>query len=177
MTDAAKEKTAFSVPEDLFQYKVLPFGLHGTLAMFQRAMNKLLRPHREYAVAYLDDIVVFSSDWESHLPRVEGVLQSPRTHGFTANRKKCAIGLKEAKYLGYGIGRGQIKPQSSKVEAVLTWPKPKSKSQLRTFLGLVGYYRRFLKYFTTRAAPLTALRKSLQTRYSGLKRWRLLGRI
>lgn len=139
----------------MFQYKVLPFGLHGAPATFQRTMNKLLWPHKEYAVAYLDDIVVFSSDWESHLPRVEAVLQSLRAHGFTANPEKCAIGLKEAKYLGYVVGRGQIKPQSNKVEAVLTWPKPKSKSQLRTFLGLVGYYRRFVKDFATREDPLS----------------------
>ncbi|KAJ8268644.1 hypothetical protein COCON_G00138160 [Conger conger] len=74
LTPQAREKTAFATPDGLFQYRVLPFGVHGAPATFQRLMDNLLRPHREYAAAYLDDIVIHSADWESHLRRLEAVL-------------------------------------------------------------------------------------------------------
>uniref|UniRef100_A0A8C5Q151 ribonuclease H n=1 Tax=Leptobrachium leishanense TaxID=445787 RepID=A0A8C5Q151_9ANUR len=76
LTEGAKEKTAFVTPEGSFQYKKMPFGLQNAPATFQRAMDKLLRPHQQYAAAYLDDIVVHSTDWESHLPRVQAVLET-----------------------------------------------------------------------------------------------------
>uniref|UniRef100_A0A8C5M0U9 ribonuclease H n=1 Tax=Leptobrachium leishanense TaxID=445787 RepID=A0A8C5M0U9_9ANUR len=78
LTEQAKEKTAFSTPQGLFQYTVLPFGLHGAPATFQRLMDKILRPHARYAAAYLDDVVVFSTDWETHLPKVQRVLDAVR---------------------------------------------------------------------------------------------------
>lgn len=100
VSPASKEKTAFSTPSGLYQYKVMPFGLHGTSAIFQRLMDKVLRPHTEYASAYLDNIVIFSESWETHLNRVNAVLQSLREVSLTANPDKCFVGLSEAKYLG-----------------------------------------------------------------------------
>nr|XP_014351057.1 PREDICTED: uncharacterized protein LOC102354893 [Latimeria chalumnae] len=93
LTPRAKEKTTFSTPDGLFQYTVLPFGLHGAPATFQRLMNQLLRPHRAYAVAYLDDIVIFSPDWESHLLKVGAVLRTFGQAGLTASPAKCKIGM------------------------------------------------------------------------------------
>ena len=159
LTEGAKEKTAFSVPDGHFQYVVLPFGLHGAPATFQRMMDKILRPHRKYAAAYLDDVIIHSTDWESHLPRVQAVLNSIREAGLTANPKKCAIGQEEARYLGYTIGRGVIKPQINKVEAIQNWPRPLNKKQVKAFLGLTGYYRRFIENFASIASPLTDLTK------------------
>uniref|UniRef100_A0A803JM67 Gypsy retrotransposon integrase-like protein 1 n=1 Tax=Xenopus tropicalis TaxID=8364 RepID=A0A803JM67_XENTR len=163
LTDRAKEKTAFSTPEGLFQYLVLPFGLHGAPATFQRTMDQILRPHRQYAAAYLDDVVIHSSDWQSHLPRVQAVLDSIRMAGLTANPKKCSIGLEEAKYLGYNIGRGLVKPQLNKVQAIQDWPRPVTKKQVRAFLGITGYYRRFIANFATIAVPLTDLTKGTKS--------------
>lgn len=159
LSQESKEKTAFSTPRGLFQYKVMPFGLHGAPASFQRLMDKILRPHVEYASAYIDDIVIFSETWEEHLARVQAVVQTLREASLTANPDKCFFGLSEAKYLGYIVGGGMVKPQVSKVEAIKEWPVPQNKKQVRAFLGLAGYYRRFVQDFSSITAPLTDLIK------------------
>lgn len=159
LTERAKEKTAFSAPSGHFQYTRLPFGLHGAPATFQRMMDRILRPHGGYASAYLDDVIIYTSDWESHLPKVQAVVDSLRQAGLTANPKKCTIGLEEAMYLGYTIGRGLIKPQLNKIDAIQNWPRPLNKKQVRSFLGIAGYYRRFIPNFASMAVPLTDLTK------------------
>ncbi|CAM4532654.1 unnamed protein product [Caretta caretta] len=123
-------------------------------------MDKLLRPHAKYAAAYLDDIVIHSPDWETHLGKVEVVLDALRKASFTANPLKCVIELAEARYLGYVVGRGLVKPQRNKMEAMQGWPRPVCKKQVRAFLGIVGYYQRFIPHFTKRAGPLTDLIKA-----------------
>nr|XP_040058772.1 uncharacterized protein LOC120834693 isoform X2 [Gasterosteus aculeatus aculeatus] len=160
LTETAKEKTAFATPEGLYHYRVLPFGVHGAPATFQRMMDQVLRPHREYAAAYLDDVVIHSPDWTTHVGHLKAVLGSLRRAGLTANPKKCHLGLEEAEYLGYTIGRGSVRPQSRKVEAIATWPKPATKRQVKTFLGLVGYYQCFIPHFATIAAPLHEMTKN-----------------
>lgn len=87
----SKEKTAFATPGGLWQYRRMPFGLCGARATFQRLMDQVLKSHKEYAAAYLDDVVIQSADWESHLPRVQKVLDSLRQAGLTANPKKCKL--------------------------------------------------------------------------------------
>ncbi|CAM5154394.1 unnamed protein product [Natator depressus] len=156
----AKEKMAFSTPEGRFQYTVLPFGLHGAPATFQHLMDKLLWPHTSCAAAYLDDVVIHTPDWETHLGKVEAFLDTLRRAGLTANPAKCAIGLAQAKYLGYIVGRGMVKPQLNKLEAIQNWPRLNRKKQVWAFLGVVGYYRRFIPHFATRASPLTDLIKA-----------------
>ena len=154
LTQRAKPKTAFSTPEGLFQYTVLPFGVHGAPATFQRMMDRVLRPHKEYAAAYLDDIVIQSTSWELHLQHLDAVLGALRKAGLTANAKKCRIGLTETEYLGFTIGRGCVKPQARKVERIREWPRPLTKKQLKSLLGLLSYYAKFLPHYATVAAPL-----------------------
>ncbi|CAM4714329.1 unnamed protein product [Lepidochelys kempii] len=122
-------------------------------------MDKLLQPHTSYAAAYLDDVIIHTPDWETHLEKVEAVLDTLRWAGLTANPAKCAIGLAEAKYLAYIVGRGMVKPQLNKLEAIQNWPRPNWKKQVWAFLGVVGYYRQFIPHFATRASPLTDLIK------------------
>ncbi|KAA0724151.1 Retrovirus-related Pol polyprotein from transposon 297 [Triplophysa tibetana] len=96
LTRKDREKTAFSTPSGHWQYRVLPFGLHGAPATFQRMMDIILRPHQEYAAAYVDDVVVHSESWEDHLDRLRRVLSELRRAGLTANPRKCHLGLGEA---------------------------------------------------------------------------------
>ncbi|KAL1252623.1 hypothetical protein QQF64_017316 [Cirrhinus molitorella] len=140
-----------------WQYRTLPFGLHGAPANFQRLMDILLRPHQAYAGTYLDDIVIHSEAWEDHLDRLWKVLSELQKAGLTANPRKCHLALSEAKYLGLQIGRGFIHPQEKKVEAILSAPMPRTKTQVRAFLGLAGYYRCFIPNFSSLATPLTDL--------------------
>ena len=165
LTQRAREKTAFATPDGLYQYTVLPFGVHGAPATFQRMMDRVLRAHRQYAAAYIDDIVIHSSTWALHLHHLRAVLGALRTAGLTANPKKCHLGLEEASYLGYRVGRGNVKPQEEKVQTIRTWPRPQTKKQVKSFLGLVGYYQRFIPQFATLASPLHELtRRTLPDR-------------
>lgn len=110
-SEETKEKTAFSSPDGVFQYTKKPFWLQGAPATFQGTMDRIFKPHKSYAAAYLDDIVVFTTDWENHLSKVQVVLDSLRKARFTANPVKCAIGLHKARYLGYIVGKGMIRPR------------------------------------------------------------------
>ncbi|KAL0164259.1 hypothetical protein M9458_040012, partial [Cirrhinus mrigala] len=162
LTAEAKPKTAFSTPSGHWQYRTLPFGLHGAPATFQRLMDVILRPHQSYAAACLDDVVIHSEAWEDHLERLRRVLSELRRAGLTANPRKCHLAMNEAKYLGFTVGRGLVKPQENKVRAILDAPKPCNKTQVRAFLGLAGYYRCFIPSFSSIAAPLTDLTRKGQ---------------
>ncbi|CAM4511382.1 unnamed protein product [Lepidochelys kempii] len=101
-------------------------------------MDKLLWPHTSYTAVYLDDMIIHTPD---QLEKVEAVLDTLRLADLKANPAKCAIGLAKAKYLGYIVGRGMVKPQLNKLEAIQNWHQLNQKKQVRAFLGVVGYYR------------------------------------
>ena len=157
LSPESKEKTAFSAPDGLYQFRTLPFGLFGAPATFQRLMDRVLRPHAAFAAAYLDDVIIHSDNWAQHLRHVAAVLESLRQAGLTANPKKCTIGRAEVRYLGYHLGRGQVRPLVDKTAAIATCLRPKTKKEVRRFLGLAGYYRRFIPAFAELTSPLTDL--------------------
>ena len=129
LTRTTREKTAFASPGGLYQYTFLPFGIHGDPATFQRMMNQLLRPHQAYAVAYIDDIIIHSASWDVHLRQLRAVLGELRKAGLTANPTKCRLGLEETAYLGYQVGRGNVRPQESTVATIRDWPRPTPKNR------------------------------------------------
>ncbi len=159
LSPLSKEKSAFTTPFGLHQFITLPFGLFGAPATFQRLMDKILRPHTAYAAAYLDDIIIYSQDWQRHMVHLREVLRALRGAGLTANPKKCAIGRVEVRYLGFHLGHGQVRPQIDKTTAIAACPRPKTKKEVRQFLGLAGYYRRFIPDYSELTSPLTDLTK------------------
>ena len=146
-----RHKTAFTTPLGLFQFRVMPFGLSGTPATFQRLMDHVIRGMHQFTNAYLDDLVVFSSSWEEHLDHLTTVLASLQEAGLTAKPSKCQFAMSECTYLGHVVGGGTVKPELDKLQAIKDFPIPKTKKQVRSFLGIAGYYRRFI--------PLTDLTK------------------
>lgn len=103
-------------------------------------MDRLLNGIGDYAAAYLDDLVIYSDDWEKHLLHLRAVLQRLHEAGLTA---KCQLGANQYVYLGHTVRNGEIRPDMTKIEAVENFPQPKTKKEVRAFLGLSGYYRRF----------------------------------
>ena len=122
-------------------------------------MDNLLRPRHSFSSAYIDDIVVYCSTWQEHLSHLKSILSTLRDAGLTVKLWKCTFAKEEVSFLGHTVGKGKLKPQEAKVNAVKTFITPKSKKDLRCFLGLVGYYRHFIKNFSSIAAPLTDLLK------------------
>ncbi len=159
LSPLSKEKSAFTTPFGLHQFVTLPFGLFGAPATFQHLLDKILRPHTAYAAAYLDDIIIYSQDWQRHMVHLREVLRALRGAGLTANPKKCAIGRVEVRYLGFHLGHGQVRPQIDKTAAIAACPRPKTKKEVRQFLGLAGYYRRFIPDYLELTSPLTDLTK------------------
>ena len=131
-------KTAFTTPFGLYDFTVMLFGLQGVPATFQRLMDSLLRGVSDYAAAYLDDLVIYSGDWEEHLIHLRAVFERLRGAGLTAKPAKCKLGARQCVYLGHTVGNGEIRPESTKIEAVSNFPPPETKKEVRAFLGLSG---------------------------------------
>ena len=112
----SQDKTAFTTPFGLFNFTVMPFGLHGAPATFQRMMDNLLTGAEEYAAAYLDDLVIYSDTWEQHLVCLRGILQRLRRAGLTAKPSKCKIAAARCSYLGHIVGNGEVRPEIDKVK-------------------------------------------------------------
>lgn len=155
----AREKSAFITPFGLFEFTVMPFGMKNAPATFQRVMNDLLEGLETFAVAYLDDIAVFSPTWEEHLVHLSQVLDQLTAANLTVKPSKCQIGMTDVQYLGHQVGGGTLKPETGKVEAILAWPTPQTKKQVMSFLGTAGYYRKFVCNYSSLAKPLTDLTK------------------
>ncbi len=140
-------------------------------ATFQHMMDVLLRPHQQYAAAYLNDVVNHSEGCEEHLRCLREVLTMLRSAGLTTNPQKCHLGLTEARYLSFCIAKGLVLPQEEKVSAVKNVPQPCTKTQVRAFLGFAGYYRCFIPDFSSVAWPRTDLmKKSSLRKFPGLRK-------
>ncbi|CAM5153571.1 unnamed protein product [Eretmochelys imbricata] len=152
LDESAKERSAFTTHLGLYEFNVLPFGLRNAPAIFQRLVDGLLAGLGEYAVAYLDDVAIFSDSWAEHLEHLQKVLERIREAGLTVKTKKCQIGLNRVTYLGHQMGQGTNSPLQAKVDAIQKWPVPKSKKQVQSFFGLADYYRRFVPQYSQIAA-------------------------
>ena len=160
-----KCKTAFCTPWGKYQFCRMPFGLRNGPAVFQRMMDKILHQDLEHCRVYIDDIVVFSQSWEQHCQHLKSVLERLRAAGLSANRSKCQWGKKRFEFLGHTVGVGLVSPSVCKTQALRDFQKPVTKKGIRQFLGLAGYYRRFIEQYAAHSCALTdATRKSAPER-------------
>jgi hypothetical protein len=129
-------------------------------ATFQALMNDVLRPFlRHFVLVFFDDILIYSTYWVDHLRHLRIVLTELRRHALFVKRSKCAFGVPSVAYLGHTISAAGVAMDSAKVQAIVEWPVPRSPRAVRGFLGLAGYYRKFIHNYCTIASPLTALLK------------------
>lgn len=149
------------------QYLVMPFGLRNVPGCFQRLMCKVLAGVQNCEV-YLDDIVLHSSSWSSHLQLIHTVFERLRDASLTLNLAKCEFGKATVTYLGKEVGQGQVRPVEAKVQAICDFSPPRTKREVRRFLGMVGYYRSFCRNFSDVVLPLTnLLRNNTEFVWSG----------
>ena len=169
MNEDDKDKTAFTTPKGLYQFTVMPFGLCGAPATFQRMMDSVIHGLESSVAVYLDDVVIFSETWTDHIKHIREVLQQLRKYKLTAKPTKCQFGMYECVYLVHVVGNGQVKPDPQKISAVKKYPVPTTKKGVRSFLGLTGYDRRFIADYAKLAMPLSDLtRNPYLTRSTGL---------
>ncbi|WVZ93531.1 hypothetical protein U9M48_039502 [Paspalum notatum var. saurae] len=151
-------KTAFRTHHGHYEFLVMPFGLSNAPATFQALMNDVLRPYlRRFVLVFFDDILIYSATWAEHLQHISIILGTLRDHQLHLKRSKCSFGASSVTYLGHVILADGVAMDADKVEAVASWPVPRSPRGLRGFLGLAGYYRKFIRDFGVIAVLLTRL--------------------
>ncbi|CAG7870317.1 unnamed protein product, partial [Brassica rapa] len=160
MKEGDEWKTAFKTKHGLYEWLVMPFGLTNAPSTFMRLMNHVLRSFiGHFVVVYFDDILIYSKSMAEHVHHLKSVLEVLRKESLFANFKKCTFGTDHLVFLGFVVTAQGIRVDEEKVKAIRDWPSPKSVSEVRSFHGLAGFYRRFVKDFSTIAAPLTEVIK------------------
>ncbi|GJW89564.1 putative reverse transcriptase domain-containing protein [Tanacetum coccineum] len=151
-------KTAFRTRYGHFEFTVMPFGLTNAPAVFMDLMNRVCKPYLDkFVIVFIDDILIYSKSEEEHETHLKTILDLLKEEKLYAKFSKCEFWLKEVQFLGHVVNRNGIHVDPSKVESVKNWKTPESPTEIRSFLGLAGYYRRFIENFSKIAKPLTLL--------------------
>jgi hypothetical protein len=158
IADEDVQKTAFRTRYGHFEFLVLPFGLTNAPATFMHLMQTIFRPFLDdFVIVFLDDILIYSKTLEEHKKHIEQVLELLRQNKLYAKKSKCEFFKRSIEFLGHtlsGSGKGM---QEDKVKAIREWPVPKNASEIRSFLGLAGWYQEFVKGFSAIVAPISEL--------------------
>ncbi|KAI3756929.1 hypothetical protein L6452_04461 [Arctium lappa] len=151
-------KTTFRTHDGHYEFLVMPFGLTNAPSTFQAIMNRIFSPYlRKFVIVFFDDILIYSSSLPAHVEHLRCVFHCLQEYQFYVKRSKCVFGAASLEYIGHIISGQGMEMDPKKVEAVTTWPFPKTQKQVRSFLGLAGYYRRFIQGYASIAAPLSDL--------------------
>uniref|UniRef100_A0A2N9FHY6 Reverse transcriptase n=1 Tax=Fagus sylvatica TaxID=28930 RepID=A0A2N9FHY6_FAGSY len=162
MKEGDEWKTAFKTKYGLYEWLVMPFGLTNAPSTFMKLMNHVLREFiGKFVVVYFDDILVYSKDLNEHIEHLRYVFDVLKCEKLYANFKKCNFCMEKVVFLGYVVSTTGIEVDEEKVKAIKEWPTPKSITEVRSFHGLASFYRRFVKDFSTLAAPLTEDRRPI----------------
>jgi hypothetical protein len=160
MKESNIPKMAFHTHEGHYEFLVMPFGLCNAPSTFQSLMNHVFRSFlHHFVLVFFDDILIYRKTWTDHLTHVDQVLSLLSQHHLFLKQSKCAFGASEVEYLGHIVGKDGVRVDSKKIEAMQDWPHPKTLKILCGFLGLTGYYCKFIKNYGKIAAPLMALLK------------------
>ncbi|KAI6677783.1 hypothetical protein NL676_038579, partial [Syzygium grande] len=153
-------KTAFRTRYGYYEFTVMPFGLTNAPAIFMDLMNRVFKEFLDqFVIVFIDDILVYSKSPEEHEAHLEKVLRTLREHALYAKFNICEFWLNQVAFLGHIISREGISVDPAKIEVIMDWPRPMIVTEVRSFLGLAGYYRRFVERFSVIATPLTRLLK------------------
>ncbi|GFU57483.1 retrovirus-related Pol polyprotein from transposon 297 [Trichonephila clavipes] len=155
LSKTAQRYAAFCTSFGTYRPLRMSFGLKNAPYFFSKLMAELLNGLEDFVVPYLDDIAIFSDTWESHIKHMETVLQRIKRAKLTIKPSKCKFAQQNVKFLGHIVGQGFRTPSEIKVQAVLEFPTPRTKTQIRAFLGIAGYYQKYINLFSVIAAPLT----------------------
>ena len=160
MAEGEEWKTSFICRYGQYEYTVMPFGLCNAPGTFQHYMNDTFREFLDkFLVIYLDDLLIYSETLAEHKVHVRQALERLQKEGLFLKPSKCVFHATEVPFLGYIIGKGAIKMDPEKVEAIISWPTPRSAQEIHMFLGLASFYRRFIRSFSRLSRPLTELLK------------------
>lgn len=158
MTECDEAKTAFKTHHGQFHFRVMPFGLTNAPSTFQCLMNSVFAPYiRKFVLVFMDDILVYSSDLATHLAHLHKVFSVLRHHKLYVKQSKCSFACPQLEYLGHIISVQGVSTDPEKTSAMMAWPVPTTVAELRGFLSLTGYYRKFVKNYSIIARPLTLL--------------------
>ncbi|MCH81746.1 Ty-3/gypsy retroelement polyprotein [Trifolium medium] len=156
MATGEEPKTAFKTHSGHYEYLVMPFGLTNAPASFQALMNQVFKPFlRKFVIIFFDDLLIYSHSLDEHEKHLRLIFDTVRNNNLFLNQNKCCFATSKVEYLGHFITAEGVSTDPAKLQAVSDWPLPKNLKQLRGFLGLAGYYRRFVKDFGKIAKPLT----------------------
>ena len=158
MEEGSKARTAFKVSSGCYQFKRMPFGLMNAAATFNRVMRKMLDGVQNID-HFIDDVLTHTATWDDHIKALKDLFQRVRKAGLTTRPTKCCVGYNEVEFLGHKVSCNRIAMDEDKLLKIQDAAPPKTKTQVRSFLGLTGYYRKLVNNYAHVIAPLTDLVK------------------
>ena len=159
LNEEARKVAAFVTPNGHWQFKKMPFGLVNSTATFNRLMKLVLRDVSVFCQSFVDDVVIFSDSFEEHCTHVDKVFNAIKKAGLTVKPSKIQLGYSELKFLGFVVGSGVMRPNAEKINHIKMTPTPRTKKDIRSFLGILNFYQRFIPNLADKIFYLTELLK------------------